>query len=90
MSFTSTMCIDCQKLKRNLNEIEGLYQNKINFVTLNATEKNKKVQQLVKKHGIVLVPTMVFLDIEGNEMNKIEGYVEKEDIKKELEELLNG
>lgn len=90
MTFTSTMCMDCQKMKTILNELETSYQSKINFVSLNALDKNRKTQNYVKKHNVVLVPTMIFLDENGNETNKIEGYIPKEELIKEIEEAING
>ncbi len=90
MTFTSTMCMDCQKMKTIFKEIEGNYTDKINFVHLNALDKNRKVQHYIKKHHVVLVPTMIFLDSNGNEINKIEGYIPKEELEKEIEEAVNG
>ncbi len=90
MAFTSTMCMDCQKMKGIIKEIEDNYNDKINFVSINALDKNRKVQSYVKKHHVVLVPTIVFLDENGNEVNKIEGYIPKEELIKEIEEVING
>ena len=88
--FTSTMCIDCQKMKSIINEIEPNYKEKINFIQINAIDKNRKVQDLIKKHGITLVPTIITFDRTGNKINKIEGYIEKEKLINELEEAING
>ena len=90
MTFTSTMCIDCQKMKGIIKEIEGSYSDKINFVSVDATSKDKNVQKNIKKHNITLVPTMVFIDENGNAYNKIEGYIEKDELIKEIEDMLNG
>ncbi len=90
LTFTSTMCMDCQKMKGVLKEIQPSYQDRINFISINATEKDRKVQNYIKKHNVVLVPTMVFLDENGNEVNKIEGYIPKEELIKEIEEVING
>ena len=88
--FTSTMCIDCQKMKSIINEIEPNYKEKINFIQINAIDKNRKVQDLIKKHSVVLVPTIIMLDRTGNKTNKIEGYIEKEKLINEIEEAING
>ena len=90
LTFTSTMCMDCQKMKGVLKEIQPSYQDRINFISINETEKDRKVQNYIKKHNVVLVPTMVFLDENGNEVNKIEGYIPKEELIKEIEEVING
>ena len=88
--FTSTMCIDCKKMKSVIKEIEPNYKEKINIIQINAVEKNRKVQDLIKKHGVVLVPTIIFLDRNGNITNKIEGFIEKEKLINEIEEVING
>lgn len=88
--YTSTMCMDCQKLKKLINEIEPNYKERINFLIINALEKDRKVQSDIKKYGITLVPTMIFIDRNGNQTNKIEGYIEKEKLITEIEETING
>ena len=88
--FTSTMCIDCQKMKKIINDIEPNYKDDINFIQINAMDNNKKVQDLIKKHGVVLVPTIILIDRNGNNINKIEGYIEKEKLIVEIEEAING
>ncbi len=90
MIFSSSMCIDCQKMKSVLNDVQGDYKDKINFISINATEKDKKVKELVKKYNVVLVPTIVFLDLNENEVNRIEGYIPKEEFVSEIEEVING
>lgn len=89
MTFSSAMCMDCQKLKAVINEIKGEYSNKINFVSINAMDKDRKVKDYIKKYGIVLVPTMIFLDKNGNVTNKIEGYIPKDELINEIEETVN-
>lgn len=88
--FTSSMCMDCQKMKSVIKEVEGSYNDKINFIYINATENNKKIQDNVKKYHVVLVPTLVFVDENGIQKNKIEGAVSKEELISEIEEAVNG
>lgn len=90
MTFTSTMCMDCQKMKGILKEVESPYSGKINFININALDKDRKVKEYIKKYNIVLVPTMIFLDENGNLINKIEGAVTKEKLINEIEEAING
>lgn len=88
--FTSTMCMDCRKMKEVIKEVEGSYNDKINFIQINATDNNKKVQDNIKKYHVVLVPTLVFVDENGIQKNKIEGYLPKEELINEIEEAING
>lgn len=89
MTFTSTMCSDCKRLKEVLNEVEPVYSSKVNFIRINALDNSKKIQASVKQYNIVLVPTMVFLDKTGNTKKKIEGYIPKDELTRELEGLIN-
>ena len=88
--FTSTMCLDCQKMKKVINEITPQDKEDINFIQINAIERNKKVQDLIKKHEIILVPTIIIFDKNGNKLNQIEGFIEKEKLISEIEEAING
>lgn len=89
MTFTSSMCMDCKKMKEVIKEIENDYTDRINILTINALDKDKKIKEKIKKHGIVLVPTTIFLDENGNETGKIEGFIPKEDLIIEIEEIIN-
>ncbi len=88
--FSSTMCMDCQKMKTVLNEIQPTYSDRVNFVQINATENSRKIKDIVKKHSVVLVPTIVFVDKDSNETARIEGFVPKENLIKEIEAVING
>ncbi len=90
MTFTSSMCMDCQKMKALIKEVEPNYNGKINFITVNALDKDRKIKEAIKRYHVVLVPTMIFLDENGNELNKIEGAITKEQLINELEETING
>lgn len=89
MTFSSNMCMDCQKMKSVLKEIEPSYSDRVNFISVNATEKSRRIKDLVKKHKVVLVPTMIFMDTNNNEVNRIEGSVTKEELISEIEEIIN-
>lgn len=90
MIFTSAMCLDCKKMKSVINEVEPIYNDKVNFISINALDKSKKVQEYIKKYGIVLVPTIIFVDQNGNQKNKVEGYIPKDELIKEIEDIING
>ena len=87
--FSSSMCLDCQKLKLVIDDVSDNYSDKINIVKVNI-DNSKKVNDYIKKYGIQLVPTTVFLDENGNKINKIEGFIEKDEFIKNLEGVING
>ncbi len=88
--FTSTMCLDCQRVKKELAEIENDYTDKINIVKINALEKNGNTQKLIKKYDVTLVPTLIFIDKNSNTTYRTEGYMSKEEMIEKLENMLNG
>lgn len=77
-------------MKKVIKEIEPNYHDRINFIQINATDKNRKVQEYIKRYGVTLVPTIVVLDRNNNKINKIEGYIEQEKLIKEIEDAING
>ena len=77
-------------VKEVIHEVEGNYSGRMNFVIINATGNDKKVKEYIKKYNIVLVPTMIFIDEDGNQVNKIEGAISKERLIDEIEETING
>ena len=87
--FTSTMCLDCKKMKEIIKEVENDYSDKINFISINALDNNKKIQDSIKKHDVKVVPTLVFTDVNGIETNKVEGYIPKEELTKKIEAAIN-
>ncbi len=89
ISFTSTMCTDCKRLKAVLSEVQPNYSDKVNFIAYNALDKNRTIQNAIKKYKVTLVPTIIFLDKDGKEINKIEGFIPKEELINELEEAIN-
>ena len=87
--FTSTMCMDCQKMKSVLNDVEKNYNNKINFVYIDALQKEKKIQEKIKKYEVTLVPTLVFTDANEIQTKKIEGAIPKDELILALEDSVN-
>ncbi|MBQ9245860.1 thioredoxin family protein [bacterium] len=87
--FTSSMCMDCNKMKAVIKEIENDYNDKINIVYINALEKNKKVKEQIKKYGVTLVPTLVFADVNEVQTKKIEGSIPKEQLIIAIEDSIN-
>lgn len=88
--FSSAMCSDCQKMKKVIEVVEPQYKDKIDFMKLNAASDEPKVQSLVKKYKVYLVPTMVFIDKSGNQKMRKEGYIPQPDFEKNLKGLIDG
>jgi thioredoxin 1 len=80
----SVRCIPCQMMQPVMKSIEGKYpdQVKVVFYDVWTPEGSPYGQQ----YGIQAIPTQVFLDENGNEFFRHEGYFPEE----ELVKVLNG
>jgi len=72
----STKCIPCQKMEPILKAIEQEYSDQIRVVFYDVWQDKTPG----KKYGIRLIPTQVFLDKNGNEFFRHEGFFPKEEI----------
>lgn len=88
IKFSSKLCIDCKKLKKEFDELVPEYKNKITITEYNIDGNDKEVNEAIKKHNINLVPTVLFLDKNGNEIRRTEGFVNKTDLEQYFKELL--
>ena len=77
------MCIPCKEMEKVLSAIKSDYGDQIE-VRLVLMEKN---EALFKQHKIMLVPTQVFLNAEGQEMDRHIGAWSKEEVVNKLKEL---
>ena len=84
LDFGAHNCIPCKKMMPILEELKKAYQRKINVKFIDVWKpKNKK---LALSYGIRRIPTQIFLDAEGNELWRHEGFITKEDILKKWKE----
>ena len=61
--YTSAMCLDCQKLKNVIAELTPIYDEKVNFLQINAMERTtsffaKSTQDFHKDSVLVVCETM--------------------------------
>ena len=74
----SVNCIPCKMMQPIMEEIEKEYAGQVKVVFHDVwTEDGRPYAQ---KYGIRLIPTQVFLDSEGNEYFRHEGFFPKEDL----------
>ena len=88
LEFSSTMCSECQKLQKVLDEVEPKYDKKISFQKVNASVIDAAAQEKIKKYNVKSVPTIVFIDKEGNTIAQEVGAMSEETLVLHLEELL--
>jgi thioredoxin-related protein len=90
MDFSSEMCLECKELKKVMDKVEPKYSKKIIFKKIMINSTNSEDQKLVKKYGVNVVPTLVYLDNNGNIVTKTEGALKKVDLERNFNRLLNG
>ncbi len=83
----SVTCIPCKQMKKVMEEIEKEYKDRVDiiFYDINSDKDADKAD----KYGIKLIPTQVFLDKNGKEYFRHEGYYPTAKVKEALEMGLN-
>lgn len=76
----SVNCIPCKKMQPIMKSIEEKYKGQVK-VTFHDVWKD---DEPVKKYGIDLIPTQVFLDSNGIEITRHQGFYPEEEIDKFL------
>jgi thiol-disulfide isomerase/thioredoxin len=87
VKFTSTMCIDCQKMNKVFETLKPKYGDRIAFTDINVQDNSDYVKSQVKKHNITLVPTILLFDSNGKQVKRIEDAVPADKMDGYLKEL---
>jgi len=74
----SVRCIPCKKMKPIMDEIEKEYKDRVKVVFHDVWTADGK--PFAEKYKIRLIPTQIFLDSEGQEYFRHEGFFPKEEI----------
>jgi thioredoxin 1 len=77
----SVKCIPCKKMQPIMRSIEKKYGGQVKVTFYDVWEDNAPA----KKFGIKLIPTQVFLDAEGKEIMRHQGFFAEEEIDKFLQ-----
>lgn len=76
----SVNCIPCKQMQPVMKEIETTYGDKVQVVFYDVWQPKDKDK--AAKYKIKLIPTQVFLDKDGKEFSRHEGFFPKEEIMK--------
>ena len=88
VEFSSQLCSECQKLKKVLDVVEPKYSNKISFQKINTGRIDRKTAKEIEKYEVKVVPTLIFLDKDGNTVYKTEGSMSQEVLCSYLDRLI--
>jgi thioredoxin 1 len=76
----SVNCIPCKKMQPVMEAIEQKYGEKVQVIFYDVWTREQK--PYAQKYGIRLIPTQVFLDVNGKEFFRHEGFFPEEEIHK--------
>ena len=76
----SVTCIPCKQMQPIMKSIEEKYKGQVKVVFYDVWKDNKPAKQ----YGIKLIPTQVFLDENGKEILRHEGFFPEQEIDKFL------
>lgn len=89
IKFASLMCLDCKKLNETMKKVYPKYSDKILLTEIQVQNNDKYTNEQIEKYNITLVPTTIFFDKNGKQIDKIEGYIEEQDLEKMMKDLCN-
>ncbi len=81
--FGAKTCIPCQQMKQVMAELTASHSNQVEFRMVYVDENRPMFGQ----YQIVAIPTQVFLDASGKEVDRHLGALTKEEVIKKLKEL---
>lgn len=85
--FVSAHCLHCPKAERNVKRIVPIYS--IYGVTFSKIRmQSAEGKELAAKHYVMATPTIIILDNNGNEQQRIVGVPSEDLIKRTIERLL--
>ncbi|MFI5329861.1 MAG: thioredoxin family protein [Desulfobaccales bacterium] len=81
--FGSKYCIPCKEMQKVMAGLKGQYGDQVEFRLVYVDEE----KPLFGEYKIVAIPTQVFLNAEGKEVDRHLGALPKEEVLKKLKEL---
>lgn len=79
----SVNCIPCRQMQPIMKSIEGKYGDQVKVIFYDVWNPEQK--KYAAQYGIKLIPTQVFLDANGKEFHRHEGFYPEAEIDKILE-----
>lgn len=79
----SVNCIPCKKMQPIMDSIEQKYGDQVEVIFYDVWQADQK--KYAKEYGISLIPTQVFLDENGKEFHRHQGFYPEAEIDKILQ-----
>ena len=81
--FGAKYCIPCKEMQKVMADLKPQYSDQVELRMVYADEE----KPLFEQYKIVLIPTQVFLDASGKEVDRHMGALSQEEVVKKLKEL---
>ena len=90
LKIGTSSCPPCQRLKPIYNELKEEYTGKINFLEVNDENENMFIlfEKYSRKFNVRSVPTVIIMDSEENELERIVGLNSEELYRKTIEKYI--
>lgn len=83
LELGSVNCIPCKQMQPVMKAIEEKYGDQVKVIFYDVWKEDQK--KYSKQYGIKLIPTQVFLDANGKEFHRHEGFYPEAEIDKILQ-----
>jgi len=81
--FGAKTCLPCLQMQKVMAELKASHGDKVEFRMIYADEE----RDLFRQYRIMLIPTQVFLNAEGQEVDRHIGPLTKEEVLQKLKDL---
>ena len=81
--FGAGYCFSCKEMEKVMAELKTSHSDQVEFRMIYVD----KEEPLFKQYKVMLIPTQVFLDASGKEVDRHMGVLTKEEVLKKLKEL---
>ena len=79
----SVSCIPCKQMQPIMKSLEKKYGSQLKVIFYDVSKKENKEKS--KEYGIQFIPTQIFLDRNGKEIHRHDGFYPEEEIDKFLQ-----
>ncbi|OGH96930.1 MAG: hypothetical protein A2039_01030 [Candidatus Melainabacteria bacterium GWA2_34_9] len=87
LHFSQAMCSECKKLEGYYGQIKQKYQGKVVFIHIDVADGTPQTQSLMQKYNVKVVPTLVFINKNGQVVKVTEGAIPQEEIERYLDSI---
>lgn len=87
IEFSSNLCLECRELEKVFLPLKEKYADRLNITVIKINSSGEFSNGLMKKYSVITVPTVIFLDKNGEVIKKIEGAEKQSLLEKYMKEI---